>query len=201
MEILEIASIVGGIAFALSGFLLGTRRHLDIMGIFIVAFLTANGGGIIRDLLVGITPKILASTQSFWLTATTIGLASLLRLQRFDKLEHGIIFIICDAIGLVAFGITGALIGIEHNIHFFGILTLSLLTATGGGIIRDLLVNEVSEVLHGGFYGSVAIIIATSLFTLNKTGMLNPYSITGVFFFAIVMRLVAYYRNWQLPKL
>ncbi len=200
-QTLYAASFVGSIAFALSGFLIGARKRQDIMGIFILAFLTANGGGVLRDLLVSRPPIILSSTEPFWLTGAVIVLAGLLRLQRFENLERNWLFIMSDAVGLVAFGITGALIGIDAGVHFFGVLILSLLTATGGGIIRDLLVNEVPEILHGGFYGSVAILLGITVYVLHINGWTSPVSLLIVFVSALAIRLIAYRYNWQLPKL
>ncbi len=200
LQMLYIASFVGSIAFALSGFLVGARKKLDIMGIFILAILTANGGGVVRDLLVDRPPSLLQSTEPFWLTAGVVILAWFFKLQRLAGLENRWLFIICDAVGLVAFGITGALIGLEENVHFFGVLTLSLLTATGGGIIRDLLVNEVPEVLHGGFYGSVALLLASAIYLLQLAQWVNPVSILIAFSLALAIRLLAYHKKWHLPK-
>lgn len=200
-SIVTAASMIGGAAFALSGYLAGARKKLDLMGIFIVAFLTANGGGVLRDVLIGRPPVILHSTESFWLTACVVTFAALLRMQRFDHLEKSWFFVVSDSIGLVAFGITGALVAIEGNLHFFGVLTLALLTATGGGIIRDVLTNTVPEVLHSGFYGSVALILAIALYALHTTALLTPLSIPLVFTAALILRLIAYWKNWQLPKI
>ncbi len=195
------ASTIGGAAFALSGYLAATRNKLDLMGIFIVAFLTANGGGVLRDVLIGHPPVILHSMEPFWLTTVVVAIAVLLKLQRLDNLEKRWFFVISDSIGLVAFGITGALVAIEENIHFFGVLTLALLTATGGGIIRDILTNKVPEVLHSGFYGSVALILAVILYFLHQASQLTPILIMAVFAAALIIRLIAYWKNWQLPKI
>jgi len=200
-HVFEIASIIGGMAFALSGFLVGARKNMDIMGIFILAFLTANGGGVLRDVLVDRTPAIMDSTLPFWLTAGTMVFAMLLRLHNSATLERGRIFIISDAVGLVAFGITGALIGIEKELHFFGVVTLSFLTATGGGIARDVLVKEVPLVLHADFYGSVALFLGVAVYLLHETGLMNPVSLMIIFAAGLFLRLIAYKYSWKLPKL
>lgn len=199
--VFDSASVIGSVAFALSGFLVGRRRNMDIMGIFILAFLTANGGGVLRDVLVDRTPAIMNNTLPFWLTAGTVLVAALLRIKPGTALEQGRVFIVSDAVGLAAFGITGALIGIENNLHFFGVVTLSFLTATGGGIIRDMLVNEVPLVLHGDFYGSVALLLGIAVYLLHGSGLMNPLSLMGVFIAGLLLRLVAYRYQWTLPKL
>ena len=170
-DVVTYGGILGGIAFALSGYFVGLRKELDLMGVFIVAFLTANGGGVLRDVLLGREPGVLKSVESFWLVGGVIAVAWLLRLHPHNNLERRWYFIVSDAVGLVAFAITGAVIGLAENLHFFGVLLTALLSAVGGGIIRDLLVNDVPEVLHGGFYGSVALIVGalppTALHALN----------------------------------
>ncbi|MFW0776502.1 MAG: trimeric intracellular cation channel family protein [Rickettsiales bacterium] len=199
-QIMYLASTIGGVAFALSGYLIGARKNLDIMGVFILAFLTANGGGILRDLLVDRTPVILLSTQPFWLATTVTLTAWLFKIQRLETIDRRWFFVICDAIGLVAFGITGALVAIEEQVHFFSFLTLSFLTATGGGMLRDLLVGNVPEVLHSGFYGSIAIFLSFSMYFLHIEQALNPITLLAVFIFSITLRLVAYRFKWRLPK-
>ncbi len=193
-------STVGGLAFALSGFLAGVRKGLDVMGIFILAFITANGGGVVRDLLIGRTPAVMHSMRPFWLAAGTFVLAVAFRLHDKPSVERNRIFIISDAIGLVAFSITGALVGIENQLHLFGVITLSFLTATGGGIARDVLVNEVPLVLREDFYGSVALLLSLAIQLLGWAALLNPVSLSMVFVAGTVLRLVAHSQGWRLPK-
>lgn len=200
-SIIMLASTIGGVAFALSGYLAATRKEFDLMGIFVVAFLTANGGGVLRDVLIDHPPVILHSPGSFWLTVGAVTFAALFKLHRFDHVEESWFFVASDGIGLVAFGITGALAALEENLHFFGVLALALLTATGGGIIRDILTNKVPEVLHSGFYGSVALILAIILYALHQAAQLTPLFIMIVFTAALILRLIAHGRNWQLPKI
>jgi uncharacterized membrane protein YeiH len=195
------ASVIGAAAFALSGYLAATRKELDLMGIFIVAFLTANGGGVLRDLLINRPPIIMHSMLPFWLTASVVIFAALFKLQRLDHLEKSWFFVVSDGIGVVAVGITGALVGIEENLHVFAVLTLALLTAVGGGIIRDILTDKVPTVLHSGFNGTVVSILAIILYELHQAAQLTPLSIILVFAAALILRLIAHWRNWQLPKI
>ena len=193
------ASTLGSVAFALSGFMAGARKQLDVMGVFILAFLSANGGGVVRDLLVGRTPAIMQSAMPFWLAAGTVVLALALRLQRKASVERNRIFIVSDAVGLVAFGIAGALVGIEKELHLFGVVTLSLLTATGGGLARDVLVNDVPLVLREDFYGSISLLLGLGVFALHRAGMMNPASLSMVFVAGLVLRLFAHEQGWKLP--
>lgn len=197
----EIASLIGTVAFALSGYLLGIRKELDIMGLFILAMLTACGGGALRDVLVGETPRVLQNINAFLWVGGTVALAMLTRIHRFPGLERRWIFIISDSVGLVAFAITGALVGVEHQLHLFGVMTLAFLTATGGGILRDMLVNDVPELLGSGFYGSVALIIGAGVWGLALYGWLHPTSLIVLFIAGLTLRLIAHWRGWHLPVL
>lgn len=200
IQVMQLASTTGTIAFAISGFLIGVRKDLDVMGIFIVAFLTANGGGVIRDLLVERMPAILLSTEAFWIAGGVTLFSWFFKIHHLKSIERKWFFVICDAIGLAAFAITGAIIAIEEQVHLFGFLTLSFLTATGGGIIRDVLVGNVPEVLHSGFYGSIAILLSVSIYILYEASFLSPLTLLLVFMISIFVRLVAYNYNWKLPK-
>lgn len=194
------ASLTGGIAFALSGFLVGTKKNLDWMGLFILSFLTANGGGILRDILTNRPPVVLLSNEPFLIALAVTLLGSVLKLQRRSDVENQWFFVICDAVGLVAFAITGALVAIAIQAPFSGFITLAFLTAVGGGILRDILVNTIPEVLHSGFYGSIAILVAAVIYLLNMAALVSPVSLLGVFAGGLILRLVAYYYRWKLPR-
>lgn len=196
-----LASLAGGVAFGLSGFLAGARRHLDVMGLFILSFLTANGGGILRDLLINRAPIAVLSNEPFLLAAAVTLIGSLTKRQWRATLESQWLFVVCDAVGLVAFSITGALIAIEINAPFFGFLALAFLTAAGGAILRDLLINDIPEVLYGGFYGTIAILLAAVIYVLHQNMWLGPLSLSVACGIALFVRLIAYRYGWKLPKL
>lgn len=200
-DIFFISSLIGTIAFALSGFLIGARKHLDLMGVFILAMLTANGGGAVRDVLVGRLPAVLTDLSAF-LTVVCVVLAGLiLRLHRNPNIEKSHFFVLSDSLGLVAFSVTGALVGIESGLSIFGVMVLAFITATGGGIIRDLMVNEVPSVLSSDFYGTVAVLLGAVIFTMHKIGWYNDLSLIGAFALALIIRLIAYYFHWRLPRM
>ncbi len=200
-QIFEIAVIIGSLAFALSGVLIGIRKDLDVMGVFIVAFLTANGGGLLRDVMIDRQPAILVSLMPLWLTSIVVVGAWLLKIRRSSTLEQTWVFVISDSVGLVAFSISGALVGIEEGFHFFGVITLAFLTATGGGIVRDLLVNEVPLVLRADFYGTIALLLGIAIYLLYVVDGVNLLSLSALFAGGLILRLTAYKYKWQLPKL
>lgn len=195
------ASLAGGVAFALSGFLAGTKKNLDWMGLFILSFLTANGGGILRDVLTDRPPVILLSNEPFLIALAVTVLGSFFRIHAHSSVESRWLFVMCDAVGLVAFAITGSLVALSINAPFFGFITLAFLTAAGGAILRDMLVNNIPEVLHSGFYGSSAILVAVAIYLLANAGLLSSPAMLTVFICGLVVRLIAYRFSWKLPRL
>lgn len=201
MTALQLADFIGIICFALSGFLIAVHYKLDILGVFISAFLTALGGGMIRDVLANKTPYVFTDTIPVMLVIGTVFLSLIFKLHKIDDLEGKTAFIVSDAIGLVSFAITGSLIAIENGFNFLGVLILAFITAVGGGTIRDVLINRVPSVLVSEFYATVAIIVGLITYTLHIFDFINIINLTIVFAFGVALRLLAYYKDWHLPKL
>ena len=201
MSALEIADIIGIICFALSGFLISVHYKLDILGVFISSFLTALGGGMIRDVLADRTPYVFTTNLPVILVVATVVIALLFKLHKTDDLEGKTAFIVSDAIGLVSFSITGSIVAIQNDFNFLGALILSFLTAVGGGTLRDILINRVPAILVSEFYATVALIVATIVFILEAFQLISLLTLTLVFIFGVALRLLAYYKNWHLPTL
>ncbi len=201
IDIFVIASLIGSFAFALSGYLIGVQKKLDFMGIFIVSILTANGGGALRDVLVNRVPAVLSDPFAFFLVCGVIALATLFKLHKRSNLENNTLLVLCDAVGLVAFSVTGTLIGLEVGLPIFGVMVLSFVTATGGGIIRDMLVNETPSVLSSDFYGTISLIIAASIYGLHAYNLADDCMIAIVFASALMLRVLAYRMGWKLPHI
>ncbi|MBP9491326.1 MAG: trimeric intracellular cation channel family protein [Aliarcobacter sp.] len=201
MSALEIADIIGIICFALSGFLISVHYKLDILGVFISSFLTALGGGMIRDVLADRTPYVFTTNLPVILVVATVVIALLFKLHKIDDLEGKTAFIISDAVGLVSFSITGSIVAIQNDFNFLGVLILAFLTAVGGGTIRDILINRVPSILVSEFYATVALIIASIIYVLELLQLRSLPTITIVFIFGVGLRLLAYYRKWHLPTL
>ncbi len=201
MNILEIAEIVGIVSFALSGFFVATSNKLDILGISIASFLTALGGGVIRDLLADRELFAFHSNLASILVIAVVIFAILFKLHRFEKITKSFLFIIADTLGLVSFAISGAIVATEAGFNFFGVVLLAFITAVGGGVFRDILINKIPFVLVSEFYGSVAIVIGVFIYGLYMIEILNFFTILIVFIVGIILRVVAYYKKWHLPKI
>jgi uncharacterized membrane protein YeiH len=195
----EVAEYIGIIAFAMSGFFVGVKNKLDLLGILIATFLTALGGGLTRDIIVNQTPFTFTHSYPGIMIILVLVLLILFQFHKKNSLENKIFFIISDSIGLVSFSISGALVAIEHNFNLTGVIFLAFITAVGGGIARDVIINEVPFVLKTGFYGTVSIIIAISLYLLTVLNAATYTSISLLFFFALSLRLTAYHFRWSIP--
>ncbi len=198
---LEIADIVGTIAFGLSGFLVATRDRLDLLGIFIASFLTALGGGILRDTIAQRVPYVFSHHLPTILVIFVILFAIVFKLHKKDSLESKTYFVISDSIGLVSFSIAGAIVGLMVDFNIFGVVMLALATAVGGGIMRDTLLNRVPVVLTSELYGTVAIMIGVCVFVLDRFEALNNKSLVLLFGLSLIFRLFAFYKKWHLPKI
>jgi uncharacterized membrane protein YeiH len=201
VDILRAADFVGIASFALSGFLAGVRNKLDIFGITLLAFLTALGGGIARDVLVGRIPVSMQNFSLCLIVLATMCISILLRLHKKTALDQKLIFVVSDAVGLAAFSISGSIVAIDNALNAFGVAVLALLTAVGGGMIRDILINDVPAILKSEFYATIAIMVGVCVYLMNETDLLNIYSIFILFVSAFGLRMVAYFKEWQLPKL
>jgi len=197
--VFEIAEIIGIVAFAISGFLIATRNKLDLLGILISVFLTSLGGGIIRDVIVGKIPYTFTYDIPALIIIFVMVFMILFKVHKRASIENKPLFILSDSIGLVSFSITGALIAIESNLNLTGVISLAFITAVGGGIARDVIINEVPFVFKTGFYGTVSILVALFIYILNSYEIINFYSLFIVFLISVSLRIVAFYKKWSIP--
>lgn len=195
----EVADLIGMIAFAMSGFFVAARSKLDLLGALISTFLTALGGGVMRDIALDKTPYTFSHNYPGLVVLSVFILMILFKLHRRDSIENKPFFILSDSIGLISFSISGALIAIESSFNLTGVIIMAFITAVGGGIVRDVILNEVPFVLKTGFYGTIAIMIATILYFLNFYELISVYSISALFISSLILRLVAYRKNWAIP--
>jgi uncharacterized membrane protein YeiH len=172
-----------------------------MLGISLMAFVTALGGGIIRDTIAGNIPYAFVDSTLPIIVLVTLFVAIGLKLHKKENIERKELFVLSDSIGLISFSISGALVALHVDMNFFGVIILAFITAIGGGIIRDVLINHVPMVLTKDFYGTVSIIIAILMYILNSFELLNIFSISGVFFIGLLLRILARRYSWTLPRL
>ncbi len=195
----ELAEYIGIVAFTMSGFFVAVRNKLDLLGVLVATFLTALGGGIIRDIAVDKTPFTFTHNYPALIVISVLLLLILFKFHKRNSIENKPLFIWSDSIGLVSFSISGALIAIEHHFNLAGVIAMAFTTAVGGGIARDVIINEVPFVLKTGFYGTISILIALSVYLLSYFNLLSFLSLLLLFSLAFTLRIIAYKHNWSIP--
>jgi uncharacterized membrane protein YeiH len=145
-DLVGVLDRVGIVAFAFSGVEVGVRRNLDIFGLLVMGVVTATGGGLMRDVVLGRLPLVLDSPDYLLFAIGASLFASMLIWRR--RSYPRFLLAIADAAGLGAFATAGALVGIEGDLSLIAVVLMAILTATGGGVIRDLLADRVPLVLR-----------------------------------------------------
>lgn len=192
MSLFLILDFLGTIAFATSGALTAMHKKLDIFGIFIIGFVTAIGGGTLRDVLTGSTPVIWME-QTFYIY--TIGITVILAIIFRRYLSHlrKSLFLF-DTIGLGIFTITGVETGIQNGLDPIVSIALGAMTGTFGGVIRDTLCNEIPVIFRKEIYATACIVGATAFVIMNYLGVNTDltYIITSSTVIAIRLVVVRY---------
>jgi uncharacterized membrane protein YeiH len=191
----EVLSMIGTIAFAVSGAIVAMEEEYDILGVFILGIVTAFGGGAIRNLLIGVPVSALWDQGLFFqiaiLAITAVFLFPKNLLKHWQK--WGNLF---DAIGLSAFAIQGAIYASNMNHPISAVIVAAVLTGIGGGIIRDLLAGRKPIVLRSEIY-AVWAILAGLLIGLKIAA--NPWELYTLFGVVTILRVLSYTYDWKLP--
>jgi uncharacterized membrane protein YeiH len=195
--------LVGTCAFAMSGAFKAIRKSLDLLGILVLGFATAMGGGVIRDALLHRTPVAFA-TNLYALFALLGCLLACVwhcvaRGRKFLDEERA--FLLVDALGLAVFAVIGASAGAAAGLKPWGVVVLAALTGAGGGALRDLLVVEIPMVLHADFYATAALLGGLSFVLLSSAGFQPSVVSAAAFLTTLLLRTAAIFLGWSLPKL
>lgn len=203
MDTLLIAEYIGIASASLSGFLFGIKRKCDWLGVFLAAFLTALGGGIMRDAIVGREVYSFTNYMPVLIVIGSMIFAILFKLHNENRqdLDKKFIFIVTDAVDVISFSIVGSIVALEYGFNIFGVIFVAFCNGVGGGIMRDVLLNEVPWFLKTGLYGTISMSIGFIYFFMNMAGIISVYYIMGLFVFGVIFRLCAYYKNWHLPHI
>ena len=160
---------IGIVAFALSGVALGLRARLDIFGLLVMGVVTAVGGGMLRDIALGDVPLALERADYLlWAIGASV-FAVCVAVSRWDMPLLAVS--IADAAGLCAFAVAGALAGMEADLPIPAVLLLAALTATGGGVMRDLLADRTPLVLHAEINASAALLGGLTMVLLEPVSL------------------------------
>ena len=193
-----ILDLFGTVAFAITGAFKAIEKKFDIVGILVLATITGVAGGTIRDVILGRIPNSIAD-PSYIVVTIASGIVIFFLYSRLKK--HWNLFLKFDAIGLGVFTIIGATFAYNiFGLNFLAILLAGILTAAGGGILRDIFVNQVPIVFVKEFYLSASFIgIVIFSIILYFTDELYYATIVGIVL-TTSLRLIAMKYNWNLPK-
>jgi uncharacterized membrane protein YeiH len=192
----EVLSVIGTIAFAISGAIVAMEEEYDLLGVYILGIVTAFGGGAIRNVLIGVPVSALWQQEALFLVAflsmTIVYLFPQKMLPHWQR--WGNFF---DAIGLSAFAIQGALYAVKMNHPLSAVIVAAVLTGSGGGIIRDVLAGRKPLVLRDEIYAAWAILAGVVIGTGLADSSVRLYIL---FIIVAVLRILSYTYNWKLPN-
>lgn len=201
-QFLAVLGTVGLVVFALSGALVAARKKMDPFGFSLLATVTAIGGGTLRDMLLSHPVYWIADPTSLVLSFSTGALTFALA-RRIDDfipmLERWRALLWADALGLAIFAVTGADIARAAGAHWFTAMALGALTASFGGVIRDILAGEPPMVLHGEIYVTAAFAAAAVNGALAALAAPPALAIGAGVFAGFALRGLAIRQGWALP--
>ncbi len=198
MTTFYIFDIIGTFVFGLSGAFRAVKHEMDVLGVLLLAAITGTGGGIIRDLILGETPPAAFRNDEYiWVCFLAAGLAFFFA-PRIAK--HWPIVKTLDAIGLGVFAAIGSTKALDHEMGFLGVVFCGTITAVGGGVIRDVLTEEIPAILKTGFYATSAITGSMAMFFLHRV-LDHTVAIYATAAITTTVRLLTWRYNVNLPRI
>jgi uncharacterized membrane protein YeiH len=190
--------LLGVFVFGLSGAMLAVRRGLDVFGILVLALAAALAGGMMRDVLLGAAPPAAFQDSRYPLAALAAGAVVFFAHRQIDRAARPVM--VMDALGLGLFAVAGCRKALDFGLDPLPALGLGVLTAVGGGALRDLLVAEVPRVLREEVYAlaalaGAAVVVAGRHFALPEVAV----AVAGVVL-AFAVRVISVWRGWSAPR-
>ncbi|WP_158412363.1 trimeric intracellular cation channel family protein [Ilumatobacter nonamiensis] len=200
----DVLEYAGTIAFAISGAMLAARKRMDIAGVVVMGCIVGVGGGTLRDLLLGEVPVFWVASPTFILVAalTAIAAIPLHRAGMIQWSERYNLIVLSDAAGMALFVITSANVAFLAGASPISAAILGVIGGVGGGIIRDLLANEVPDVLRNGEYYATAAFVGALLYVALVELDLDPRAVFWIPIAVIFgIRVLSISRGWGVPVL
>jgi uncharacterized membrane protein YeiH len=195
----HLLDIIGTMAFAMSGALTAMSKKLDPFGVFIIAFVTAVGGGTLRDIMIGRTPVGWMRDLNYVYVIVIGFILAILFRKKFDRLRTSLFLF--DTIGLGVFTLIGLEKGISIGLHPVICIALGTMTACFGGVIRDILCTEIPVIFRREIYATICILGGIVFFLLRKLDLDNDVLYLTTSLVIISVRLMAVKFKWYLPTL
>lgn len=196
-DLILVLNFAGTFVFGLSGGLVGVRKHLDAFGVVVLAIAVGMAGGIVRDLLIGRTPETFRDWR-YLAAAGAAGLVTFVAPQSVERSQRQID--VLDAAGLALFSVAGASTALAFDVPPVQAVVLGAITGIGGGMLRDILVNEIPEVLRGGLYAVPALLAATIVVVASEVGSQSAVFPVAGMCVCFAVRLYALRRDVNPPR-
>ncbi|MFK0210689.1 trimeric intracellular cation channel family protein [Streptomyces sp. NPDC090298] len=192
--------LVGIFVFAISGALLAVRKNFDVFGIAVLAEVTALGGGLFRDLVIGAVPPAAFTDLGYFLMPLIAAVLVFFLHPEVERTQTAVN--VFDAAGLGLFCVTGTIKAYDYGLGLTSSAALGLATAVGGGVLRDVLANEVPSLLRWDrdLYAVPAIVGATMVVLCIRFDTLNAFTSGSAVVTAFVLRLLALRFEWRAPR-
>lgn len=193
-----ILDLMGTFVFGLSGGMLAVRRNLDLFGILVLSAAAASAGGALRDMSIGDQPVAVLRDQRYLMAAGAAGLTAFVAHRWVEKFPKPVMLL--DAMGLAVFAVAGSQKALLYGLAPAPALLLGVMTAVGGGVVRDLLVAEVPRVLREEVYAVAAVLGAAVVVLGNQLGWSAvPTALAGIVL-TFVLRVVSVRYGLRLPR-
>lgn len=197
MCMLSLAYLIAITAEAMTGALAAGRRNMDLFGVSLIAFITALGGGTVRDILLGNFPVNWTQHPQYIYLTIGAGLCTIVIAKVVHKLQQ--LFLVLDAIGLITFTLIGCNVGLTLGYEPAVVVIAGIITGIFGGILRDLLCDRPPEILHKELYASIALVVALMYLQMQKLGINEDTTLLAAFSVGLLLRMSALKWHWQLP--
>ena len=194
MSLLLALDLLGVFVFALAGGALAVEKRLDLFGVLVLAAVTALGGGLVRDVLLGATPPAALDDSRYLVDALGAGLVAFAAANRLHRIAPAVR--VLDAAGLGLFVAAGTAKALSHGLNPVAAVTLGVITGIGGGMARDVLVGEVPLVLRRELYAVPALVGATVVCVGDAVDV-DLLVVAAVVVF--VLRMLGVWRDWHFP--
>jgi uncharacterized membrane protein YeiH len=196
-DLILVLNLAGTFVFGLAGGIAGVRKRLDIFGVVVLALAVGMAGGIVRDLLIGRPPETFRDWR-YLAVAGAAGLVTFLAPRAVERSRRQLD--ILDAAGLALFCVAGASTALDFDVPPVQAVVLGAITGIGGGMVRDILVNEIPEVLRGGLYAVPALLGASVVVVAAEAGSQSTaFPLMGMVL-CFTVRIVALRRDVHLPS-
>jgi len=202
-DALLVVSIVGTVAFALSGVMAAAEAEMDWLGAVVLAAVAAIGGGTLRDLLLGETPVFWVEDD--WPLIAALGTAAVailaLRIRPSADPRRSTLYVASDAVGLGAFVVVGTSVALDAGTSYFIAAVMGVITGVGGGVLRDVLARRTPIVLVGEIYAVAGLLGAAVQLALREFGAGANLEIWLSLAIIVAVRAIAVRRSLNLPRL